>query len=269
MGTKAFYPSLYGRHVGLTDFGNRKRLYADGGMVSGERGRERRHGGPFTVELFDDFTGDVIADQWDYQEGTDGATAAGAILAGGIGGVLRLTTGDAGTGLAADMCQITQALQWQASNGGLAIEARFKISQITECYVFVGFTDTAASLEAPIVSAANADLITTTATDAVGIMFDTRMSTDKWWLVGVAGDTDATKENSAVAPVADTWETWRIEVSSTGVATFYRNGSPIGARMSGAVTAATDLTPTINVSKTATASSMTMDIDYIHVSMDR
>ncbi len=221
------------------------------------------------VTVFDDFLGDVIADQWDLQEGTDSATGSAAILAGGIGGVLRITTGDAGTGLAADMEQITQALQWQASNGNLVMEVRAKLSAITVCYVFIGLTDLAASLEAPIESAASADTITTNATDAVGFMFDTRMATDNWWLVGVKADTDATKQDMGAAPVADTYATFRIEVDTSGTATFYYNGTQVGTAMANALTAATDLTPSINVSKTATAASMTMDVDYVYVSMDR
>lgn len=266
-----FYPSLHGSHAGFdpVDATGRKRLRSVGGFSAGVRGKQRRFGGPNTVEFFDDFLGDVIADQWDLQEGTDGATGAAAILAGGIGGVLRVTTGAAGTGLAADMEQLTQALQWQASNGGLAIEGRFKLSAITTCYVFFGFTDLAASLEAPIESAASANTLTSNATDAVGFMFDTRMSTDNWWAVGVANDVDATAQNLAVAPVADTYATFRIEIDSAGKATFFYNGAAIGSRMTGALTAATDLTPTFAVSKTSAAASMTADIDYIHVSMNR
>jgi hypothetical protein len=179
-----------------------------------------------------------------------------------------MTTGDAGTGLAADLIQLNSARQWQASNGDLVLEAKVKISQITEAYVFVGFTDVL-TLEAPVVSAASADTITTNATDGVGFMFDTRMATDNWWLVGVANDVDATAQNSASAPAADTYQTLRVEVTSAGVASFYIDGSQVGTAMTGAVTAATDLTPTIAVSKTATNTSMTLDCDYLHVAMAR
>jgi hypothetical protein len=239
------------------------------GLVSGENGSQLHHPSPAMVSLWDDFEGDVIADQWNLLEGTDSATSDAAILAGGIGGVLRMTTGDAGTGLAADLVQITRALQWQASNGGLAFEARIKLSAITTCYAFLGFTDLAATLEAPVISASSANTITTNATDAVGFMFDTNMTADTWWMVGVANDVDATAQNSGYAPVADTYETFRIEVSTAGVATFFRNGVQVGTAMSGALTAATDLTPTIAVGKLSVAASMTADIDYCHASMWR
>jgi hypothetical protein len=239
-----------------------------GGFSAGAKGNSWSFAGPTTVGYFDDFVGDVIADQWNLVEGTDSATSDAAILAGGIGGVLRFTTGDAGTGLAADMIQMTQALQWQASNGGLTIQARLKLSAITTCYVFFGFTDLV-TLEAPIESAASANTLTSNATDAVGFMFDTRMTDDKWWLVGVANDVDATHQNTGFAPAADTYATFRIELSSTGVATFFYNGLQVGVQMTSAITAGADLTPTLNVSKTSVAASMTLDLDVIGVSMNR
>lgn len=257
--------SLHGRLGGFDEFG---RLIVPAGFVAGEHGSQIALPSVRTVSFFDDFLGDVIADQWNLVEGTDSATSDAAILAGGIGGVLRITTGDAGTGLAADMPQLTQALQWQASNGGLVFEARIKLSAITTCYAFLGFTDLV-TLEAPIISAGSADTFTTNASDAVGFMFDTRMTTDTWWLTGVAADVDATMQNSGFAPVADTYEVLRVEVSATGVATFYRNGKQVGTAMTGALTAATDLTPTIAVGKTSVAASMTADLDYVHVAMNR
>lgn len=247
---------------------NHELLVRSGVIALGAPGAQSYLAGSEKVSLFDDFLGDSVDVKWSVVEGTDSATSADSILAGGIGGILRLTTGDAGTGLAADMIQVTQALQWQASNGNLVMEVRAKLSAITTCYAFIGFTDLV-TLEAPIESAASADTLTSNASDAVGFMFDTRMATDNWWLVGVKANTDATHQDTGSAPVADTYATFRIEVDSTGIATFYYNGAAVGTAMANALTAATDLTPTIAVSKTSVAASMTMDIDYVSVSMDR
>lgn len=266
--------SLHGRIIGLGPEGKtgamkgQRRLIADGGFLSGIHGNQVALPSPSYISYFEDFTGDVVPDQINAVEGTDSATSDCAILAGGIGGVMRLTTGDAGTGLAADMEQVTWALQWQGSNGGLVFQTRVKMSAITTCYAFLGFTDLV-TLEGPVISAASADTITTNATDAVGFMFDTRMATDNWWLVGVANDVDATLQNSGYAPVADTYATFRIEVTAEGAADFFYNGLHIGTTMATALTAATDLTPTIAVSKTSVAASMTMDVDYVHVGMNR
>jgi hypothetical protein len=257
--------SLHGRKIGLSA---QNRLIVPAGFIAGEHGSQRHYGSPSKVEYWEDFLGDVVPDEINSVEGTDSATSDVGILAGGIGGVMRLTTGDAGTGIAADMEQITWALNWQASNGNLCFETRIKLSAITTCYAFVGFTDLV-TFEAPIISASSVNTITTNASDAVGFMFDTNMSTDNWWLVGVAADVDATHQNTGYAPVAGTYEVLRVEINTSGVATFYRNGLVVGTPMTGALTAATDLTPTIAVSKLSVAASMTADVDYVHVSMDR
>lgn len=259
--------SLHGRQLGLGPDG--ELIVPSGKLILGEHGKQASVGSSQKVIWRDDFLGDALDTRWNVVEGTDSATSDAAILAAGIGGILRITTGDAGTGLAADLIQLNLGiLQFQASNGGLAIEARFKLSAITTCYGFFGFTDVA-TLEAPIESAASANTLTTNATDAVGVMFDTRMSTDNWWLVGVASDVDATAQDSGYAPVAGTYEVWRVEVNASGKATFFRNGLQVGTQMSGALTAAADLTPTIGFAKTSVAASMTVDLDYIQVEMDR
>lgn len=256
--------SIHGRRFGLDHDG---KTIHPAGIVIGQPGVgiQNRLAGVIDCAIFDDFLDGFNTSRWLATEGTDSATSAAAILAGGIGGVLRLTTGDAGTGYAADAEQITQNhLMWQASEGRLAIEVKIALSQITEAYAFIGFTDTIA-LEAPITSAGAADTLTTNASDAVGWMFDTRMSTDNWWLTGVKADVDATAQNSGFAPVAATYQTLRVEVNASGVATFFRNGLQVGTAMSNALTAATDLTPIVTYSKLSTATSITADIDYIHV----
>lgn len=259
--------SKHGRKLGLGP--NGELITTSGKSLLGEHGAQFKQPSLNSVVWFDDFLGDALDARYTLVEGTDSATADATILAGGIGGVLRLTTGDAGTGLAADLVGVNLGiLAWQASNGGLEIEAKIKLSQITEVYAFLGFTDVA-TLEAPIISAGSGDTITTTASDAVGWMFDTRMTTDDWWMVGVAGDTDATKQDSGYAPVAATYERLRIEVSAAGKATFYRNGVAVGSQMTGAVTAATDLVPVLYAGKLSTTSSATLDADYLYVAMDR
>lgn len=267
--------SLHGRKIGLTPEGTtgalkgKTRALSEGGFVAGGHGNQFDLPSPFKAVLFDDFLGDVLQDPWNAVEGSD-TDGAQAVLAGGIGGTLRLTSGndDANGTQATDASGVTSYLNWQASNGGLAMQARIKVSRITDAYIFVGFTDVITA-ELPVISAGSANTLTTNATDAVGFMFDTNMTADNWWLVGVATDVDATAQNVGSAPVADDYETLRIEVSTAGVATFFRNGAAVGTAMTGAVTAAADLTPCVYVSNADGTSTVTLDIDYIHVAMNR
>jgi len=217
---------------------------------------------PSHAVVFDHFTGAALdTNKWTAVEGTDSATSAAAI-ASAAGGVLRLTTGDAGTGLAADTEQIVSQLAYKASMGGLSLETKIKLSAITTCYLFVGFTDNL-SLEAPIESAGSVNTLTSNATDAVGFLFDTRMSTDTFHLVGVKNDVDATSQVLDVAPVAATYVTLRVDVSAAGDAQFFINGVQVGTVMTAAVTPTVLLTPTVSVSKTSVAASMTADLDYL------
>lgn len=257
--------SLHGRECGLT---NDRKLLSEKGFIAGAHGKQIALPSPSTVALFDDFLGDVLADEWAAVE-TD-VDGAQAVLAGGIGGLLRITSGndDGNAVVLPDLSGVTSYLNWQASNGGLAMQARIKISRITLAYIFVGFTDLI-TVEAPVIASGTADGVTTNASDAVGFMFDTGSTSDTWFLVGVAGDTDAAVQVLASAPVAEDFVTLRVEVSAAGVATFYINGTQVGTAMSAAVTAGTDLTPVVACSNTDGTSAVTLDVDYIHVAMNR
>lgn len=220
---------------------------------------------PATVGFFDDFEGDVIDDAWGVNKGSDGAAVDFAtVVAADTSGKLQGTTGaDAGATMALNGIQLHRQLNWKASQKGLVCEFKVKMSAITSVAVFVGFTDQIASLEMPFTLGAS-DALTSNASDAVGVLFDTAADADNWWLVGVKADADATKQNAAVAPVANTYEVWRIWITDAGVARFYRNGVKIGTAMADAVTAATALTPVV-VAFSRTNSARTVALDYASV----
>lgn len=234
-----------------------KVLISDNGIVAG------RHR---VVSSFDDFLGDVIADEWGVNKGSDAATVNFAVSA-AVGGMVQATCGaGAGVSYAANGVLLNQFLQWKANAGNLEMEARVKISAITNIALFVGFTDTL-SLEMPINSAASANTLTSTATDAVGLMFDTSMTADTFWGVGVKADTDGTAVNSSIAPVADTWIRLKVELDASGNATFYINGVRVGT-MANACTATVAMTPVI-AAFTRSAATATVSVDYIDINSNR
>lgn len=229
---------------------------------------------PRSVSMFDDFLGDVVADEWNFTEGTDSATSDGLILA-SVNGVFRLTPGDSAGTVAADGAQLNSELNWKASQGGLFMEARVQLAAITSVSCFIGFTDTK-SLEQPIHSASSVNTITTNATDGVGVFFDTNMTDDRWWFAGVANDVDAVHQDSGFAPVAATWETFRIVVDVNGTATLYRataadpaNFMRVGTPMAGAVRPTIALTPCIIVRPLSAAANKHLDVDYVRVAANR
>ncbi len=213
-----------------------------------------------TARLYDRFvTGGSLA-AYALFHGSDAQAVSPVIAA----NALSVVTGDTGTGFAADGSQLI-GTSWTALNGGVTVfEARVKLSAITNVAFFVGFTDQAAALEMPIQSAGSANTITTNATDGVGFMFDTSMSTDNIWLVGVNNDVDETAQDSGVAPVADTWQTLRLESTNTGNVTFYIDGVQVGSTMTTAARTGFALYPTIAAMARSTAS-RTLTADHLYV----
>ena len=201
------------------------------------------------------FEGSEAAVQWNYLNATES-------------GQLRMTSAATNVSFAADGICLVGSTQWLPTEGRLVFEARMNLTNVGLVSAFIGFTDRPNALEMPIESAASADTITTTATDAVGFMFDTRMSTDNWWLVGVANDVDATTQNSALAPTGNLMVTLRVEVSTAGVATFYIDGTKIGTVMAAAVTPSVYLCPVFAL-RSVTTANRSLDIDYLYVQQRR
>jgi hypothetical protein len=216
------------------------------------------------VKFFEDFLGPTLTTKLAVIAGSD-SPAAGAINV-AQQGTLRLTTGDSNASLAADGVQVSGSLNWKASNGDLIAEAKVSISAITAVQFFFGFTDQTSALEMPVTLSATT--YATVATDAVGFMFDTTATTDTIRLVGVANDVDATHQDTSNAWAAATDTLFRVEVSTTGVATFYINDVQVGTAMTGAVTPTVALAPVI-AARSLAANSKTLDIDTLLVSMLR
>lgn len=214
-------------------------------------------------ELFDTFdTGGTLA-HYELFNGSDAEAVDPVISA----NTLVMVSGNAGTGFAADGSQAIGDNGYTLNAGTTIVEARLKLSAITTVGMFFGLTDQKTALEVPIESAASADTITTNATDAIGFMFDTSMATDNIWLVGVNNNVDETAQNSAIAPVADTYITLRLEVNASGDASFYINGAAVGSTMTTAAAVGVTLYPTLAVSA-RTTSSRTMTVDYLYLRQD-
>lgn len=238
-------------------------------------------GSPSRTVQFEDFHGAGVAfgttipagpNGWRSRIGSDGACVNWTVtpdVNGKVIGVMGNTTAS----MAVSGVQLDNALNWKANQGDVILQARVHISKITNIALFIGWTDQTAALEMPINSAASADTITTNATDGVGFMFDTSMSTDNWWMTGVANDVDAVHAlalpaGAAVAPVISTYATFRIELTTTGAARFFYNGKPAGI-LAAAVTPTVALTPVIAGFNRTTSGNGTVTVDYINVAANR
>lgn len=225
------------------------------------------------VHLYDHFTGDALDARWSGGAGTDAQAVAPAIAA-AVGGTVRLTSGNTGSGDdngAIDASSLTHDLNWKATNGGLRMSARLKmVTTVSTAYCFVGFTDTLATTTKEYPFKMNGTTLTSTASNACGFLYDSTATNDVWQLVGVATDTDATTAlattgGSSIAPVADTFQKFALEVDTDGTMYGYINDALVGT-VASAVTTTAALTPCVVAGTNATAV-QSVDVDYIEVAM--
>jgi len=226
-----------------------------------------------SVTLFDDFLSQQVLVEaetpWVLNSGDD-AEAVDPVIntTNQQNGTLLMTTGNAGTGTSHDDVGIVGDMPWKANQGSLVFECRLHInSAITDAQVVMGFTDTQ-GLEIP--AAISGTSITTTAEDMVLFAYDTGATTDQWYCLGSAATTDATGNAiSGVAPTADTYQVFRIEVDADGAgARFYIDNVLVGTLTANACTATVALYPIVMACATTTTSK-TIDVDYIYASARR
>lgn len=222
-------------------------------------------------QFFYDFTEKAIVEAdspFTFNAGSDDLAIDPAIDS-QAGGVIRLSAGDGDGTVAVDGSQLVLAVPFEAENGGLSFECRLKITDITLGSVFVGFTDVT-TLEEPF--SVSGTTVTSNCSDGVGFVFDTAMTTDEWWMVGVAGDTDATGNGTtSEAPVNATYQRLRVDVDADGEgASFYIDGTLVGSLTANVVTAGTAVYFTVFAcGDGSNGSAHTVDVDYILVESTR
>ena len=258
--------SIHGRRLGLD---HKNRLVAPLGLRAGEHGAQTDFATGQTVAIFDDFTDvSLNATEWGVLKGSD-VTALNFVNTAGPSGTAVGTCGaNVGVSMATNGVQLSGALAWQAASGSLVCEARVKLSAILANYLFVGFTNQVAALQAPAIASGVGNGVTFNAADCVGILYDTAALVDNFYLVGQANGVPATVQDAKQAPVAATYATLRTEVEKDGSARFFINGLPVGQVMAGAVRANVNLTPVV-AAFTRSAVVATVTVDYLNVSSTR
>jgi len=209
----------------------------------------------------DHFGLNTLSTLWTVNKGTDAQALDPVIVANE--GKVRLETGNAGTGVAADGSSMTGPVVYEAEEGKLYFSTRLKVDVAQKIAFFVGFTDVAAStLEMP--ATLSVTTFTTTATDAVGFLWDPAATTDTLRGVGVANNVDATHADLGVAMADETWINLLLKVSIAGKASFFVNDNWV-ADVSAAVTVGIDLCP-ILVADTREAVTHKLDAQFAHAS---
>lgn len=220
--------------------------------------------------VFDDFNYQTLTEvdtPWILNKGSDG-TAADPAISTDERGKIVLTAGAGDGSTAQDGSQIVCAVPVQADSGNLVFETRLHINTaITGLSVIAGFTDVT-TLEEPATIATKT--ITTNASDMAAFVYDDGATTKEWYAVAVDGDTDDTG-NAATgsAPVANTYQTLRIEVSADGATIKFYVDGVLKKTLSGAAGVSPDVNLYATVCICGTGETATVDVDYIYVGHDR
>lgn len=224
--------------------------------------------------LYEDFFGTWAigdagpADTWSTTAGSGTATEVATTVANSLNGTVTLKSASDDGAHSANCSTFTGInLGWKANQGGLVMEARLKLSDVSEAVMFVGFTDTiSTTVELPIFLVTTA--IDSDATDACGVGYDIDGTTVQFFHGGVKNGTDTTPAYSGSAPLDDTYFVVRVEVDTSGAVQGFINGKAIGAPVAAAVTATVALTPAIIVGNRS-ANQVTATIDYVWVQQNR
>jgi len=166
------------------------------------------------VEMFDDFLGDTL--NGDLYVATASTSGTAAITDVEIDGTVQLDT-DATSG---DAAQLAGNLNWRVQDGSLRLEARVKYSSASDIGTFVGFSD--ATNETDIIPITlSGTTWTTTATTAIGFVYNTAATTDIIYCMWVDDDSDATQSLSTLGftgllPIADEYYTYILELQDNG-----------------------------------------------------
>lgn len=216
--------------------------------------------------LFEDFLGIATTNQasrTDFKLALNSGTATTEQVAGSHG-CLKMTThtDDHDTASIAG-----PVLGWLPSQDPV-IEVRAAVEDITNTGIFIGFSDAIneANQECPIYRAHGDAAWTTTATDAVGLVFDPHQATPVVTAHAVKNNTDATPISSGVALVNTTFATFRVHLVDDGSkvkAVFYLDGTYIG-EIADCITRTVAITPFVAVLTRAAAGHYAL-IDYIKV----
>ena len=161
------------------------------------------------------------------------------------------------------------------ADGGVVMEVRFKVLDITTTAVYAGFTE-ALDTAAPIMPAEfSSEAFTYNGTEGmVGIQFDKNATTTDWRaLAGDAGvakfDADSDNSRAHNPPVNDNWDVVRVEIDPDATARVWLADKSTGSGLRliktiKSAVAAGDLQTAVLMVENRTAATNTMEVDYFY-----
>lgn len=166
------------------------------------------------VRQFDDFLGSTLnSDLWVATASTNGTAAITDVE---IDGTVQIDA-DATDG---DAAQLAGNLNWRVQDGSLRMETRVKFTPVTTLRFNIGFSDATSETDTIPIKRSTTTW-DSTATDFIGFTFDTDASNDyitAFWVDDGAdtGTAIGTLEFAGLAPVANTYYTYIVELQDAG-----------------------------------------------------
>lgn len=170
-----------------------------------------------------------------------------------------------------DEAELSHASTWNGTKNG-AMEARVKIDTNTNVAINVGFVDvtrhTSVADNQLCFELTGVALVDSRVANGCAFCFDTDGSTDVWYMVATKASNEGTPvavldgSGTAVAPVDDTYATFKVAINTDGDVTYYYNGSPVGFQQT-AVTASTAMLPYVSVMSQSTSTARVLTVDRI------
>lgn len=216
------------------------------------------------VSIFDDFDGDSINVEWQ-PTNASGATTSQSAVAGEHAALLTTGTTDEA------YSTFARNLIYTVSDGLKLIEARFKVSAITDVVFEIGFSDAISETNGmafsshdstPVAVATNAAVIAWHAENT------TPGETSTHFEVCTVKASTATRTATSVALTAATFFTMAIAIDEDGDMSFYINGENVGNRTAGIATSAV-LTPWVSIVCKEASASRVVTLDWIRITGER
>lgn len=221
------------------------------------------------VVFFDDFLAGAVDARISSTGGAGANTEVATKIANSLSGeiTMKSSTVDGNHSQNATMLTLDE-LNFQADQGGMAVEARVHIDNIVDAAFMLGFTDVISStVELPVyVLSGDVD---SDADNACCIGFDTDATTDEFFQAGVKATADTALVLSGSAPTNGTYVVLRLEVNAAGGIQGYIDGTPIaGGITANAITSGTSVTPYLVVANRGGAARI-LTVDYFRAEQNR
>lgn len=204
-------------------------------------------GNPMYDKVFfhDHFIADPSEKDWVESESYGGTITQSAAN----GGTVLITLGGSND----DSGEFSHAAQWSGAKN-CVMEARVKIDNIATVGVNIGWVSVVEGADNQISFELDSgdDLVNDRAPDGAAFVFDTDAGTDVWYCAACKSNAELTPitfsgatHGATTVPENGTYATFRVALDTSGNATFFYNGEPVGY-LASAVTAATLQCPLVS-----------------------